>query len=92
MSMHVFLLSGVAMSCQNKKQTIVVFSSIKLEFIYVVLIVKEAMWFHQLFNAFGFLQSKALPFHCDNKSCIALTLNIQFHDYTKHIEIQYHFL
>jgi hypothetical protein len=64
----------------------------KLEYIYVVLIVKKAMWFHQLFNIFGFLQSKVLWHQCDNQSCIALILNIQFHDYTEHIEIQCHFL
>jgi hypothetical protein len=92
MSKYVFLLSGVAISCESKKQTIVVFPSIELEYIYFILIVKKTMWFHQLFNALGFLQSKALPLHCDNQSCIALILNLQFHDYTKHIEIQYHFL
>jgi hypothetical protein len=41
MSKYVFLLSGVAISCESKKQTIVVFSSIELEYIYVILIVKN---------------------------------------------------
>ena len=28
--------------------------------------------------------------HCDNKSCIKLSVNPVFHDISKHIDIQYH--
>ena len=28
--------------------------------------------------------------HCDNQSCIKLSINLVFHDISKHIDIQYH--
>ena len=30
--------------------------------------------------------------YCDNQSCIKLTENPVFHDWSKHIEIRYHFI
>ena len=30
--------------------------------------------------------------HCDNQSCIQMSMNLIFHDKTKHIEIRYHYI
>ena len=30
--------------------------------------------------------------HCDNQSCVQMSVNPVFHDKSKHVEIQYHFI
>ena len=30
--------------------------------------------------------------HCDNQSCVQMSVNLAFHDKSKHIEIRYHFI
>ena len=30
--------------------------------------------------------------HCDNHSCVQMLVNLVFHNKSKHIEIQYHFI
>ena len=30
--------------------------------------------------------------HCDNQSCVQMSMNPVFHDKSKHIEIRYHFI
>ena len=30
--------------------------------------------------------------HCDNQSCVQMSVNPVFHDKSKHIEIRYHFI
>jgi len=39
-----------------------------------------------------FRQPKPLPMHCDNQSVIYIAQNPVFHEKTKHIEIDYHFV
>jgi hypothetical protein len=38
------------------------------------------------------LEMDATVIFCDNQSCIKITKNPLFHDKTKHIEIQYHYI
>ncbi len=91
-SRYVFLLGGGAISWQSKKQATIALSSIESKYISITWTAKEAMWLCQWFNDLRFPQSKPLSLHCDNQLYIALTLNPQFHDRTKHNEIRYHFL
>ena len=37
-------------------------------------------------------QMDLIVIHCDNQSCIKLSVNLVFHDSSKHIEIRYHHL
>ena len=30
--------------------------------------------------------------HCDNQSCVQMSVNLVFHDKSKHVEIRYHFI
>jgi hypothetical protein len=38
------------------------------------------------------LEMEATVILCDNQSCIKMTENTVFHDKSKHIEIQYHYI
>jgi hypothetical protein len=38
------------------------------------------------------LEMKATTILCDNQSCIKMIVNPVFHDRSKHIEIQYHYI
>jgi len=69
----------------------VVFSSIKFKYIDAIIATKEALWLWQLFKDLGF-KKDGLMCLCDNQSCIKLTQNVCFHNRSKHIELQFHFL
>ena len=44
-----------------------------------------------LTGLFGHIPEPTL-IHCDNQSCVQMSMNPVFHDKSKHIEIQYHFI
>ena len=50
----------------------------------------EAIWMRKIL--FGLFGSHLDPtvIHCDNQSCIKLSINPVFHDISKHIDIRYH--
>jgi hypothetical protein len=52
----------------------------------------EAIWLHKMLV--GLLGQELSPtiIHCDNQSCIKLFENPVFHDWSKHVEIRYHFI
>jgi len=52
---------------------------------------KEAVWLLGLMNELGFEQ-EAVDIYSDSQSAIALAKNIVHHEWTKHIEIKYHFI
>ena len=40
----------------------------------------------------GAVQKQPIVLLCENQSCMAIARNFVFHDHTKHIEVQYHFV
>ena len=63
--------------------------------------VKEALWERRLLTEIGRLglvhqkenqEAKAVLIQTDNQGCLALARNPEFHDRTKHIDIQYHWI
>ena len=52
----------------------------------------EVIWIRKImFGLFG-SQMDPIVIHCDNQSCIKLSVNLVFHDKFKHIDIWYHHL
>ena len=51
----------------------------------------EEFWHHKLLTGL-FGQILETMIHCDNHSCVQMSVNLVFHDKSKHIEIQYHFI
>ena len=52
----------------------------------------EIAWLRGLLFELGFPQSLPTPLHEDNTSAIRITVNPVFHERTKHIEVDYHFI
>jgi hypothetical protein len=81
--------NGVTWMC--KKQSTIVFSSIKVEY-HVMLEGAKESWLRKLVKDFGVFDDKVIPIFCDNQSSIKLTQNLVFHARTKHIKVYYHFI
>uniref|UniRef100_A0A2N9HQ21 Integrase catalytic domain-containing protein n=1 Tax=Fagus sylvatica TaxID=28930 RepID=A0A2N9HQ21_FAGSY len=52
----------------------------------------ELLWLRWLLQDLGIDCSTAIPIHCDNQSAIQIAHNDVFHERTKHIEIDCHFV
>ena len=52
----------------------------------------EAIWFHKILVGLFGQELRPTVIYCDNHSCIKLTENPLFHDWSKRIEIKYRFI
>lgn len=51
----------------------------------------EVTWVANILTKLGVTNLKPITFHCDNQSAIYIAKNLDFHDRTKHIEIDCHY-
>jgi hypothetical protein len=92
MSGYAFLIDGGAVSWSAKKQELVSLSTTKSEYVAATHSMKEALWLHSLLgDIFTPIQGPTTLF-LDNQSVIALTKDHQYHPWTKHIDVHYHFI
>ena len=85
---YCFLLSSSLISWRSNKQTHVARSSTKAE----ADTTSELFWLRWLLKDLSVSTSSATPLYCDNQSAIHITHNDVFHERTKHIEIDCHFI
>ena len=79
-------------SWRAKKQTTIARSSDEAEYQALATTMSELVWLTQLLQDFRVpLSSSALLF-CDNQAAIHIASNLTFHERTKHIEIDCHFV
>lgn len=52
----------------------------------------EIMWIYQLLTEIGLKTSVPAKLWCDNQAALHIASNPLFHERTKHIEIDYHFV
>ena len=79
------------MSWHNKKQNLVVLSTVEAEYIAAGLGCAQVLWMKQTLSDFG-LTFSHVSIKCDNTSAISISKNLVQHSKTKHIEIRHHFL
>jgi transposase InsO family protein len=87
-----FMLGGGSVCWNSKKQATVALSTTEAEYIAAAQATKEAVWMRQLLADLGYEQVHPTIIHDDNQGCLALIRNPAFHNRTKHIDIQHHFI
>ena len=89
---YCFLLGSSLISWRSKKQSVVAHSSTEAEYRALADATSELLWLRWLLADMGALQTTSTPIHCDNRSAIHIAHNDVFHERTKHIEIDCHFI
>ena len=83
----IFSIGSTTVSWYNRKQRSITLSSAEAEYMATSLVACEAIWMRKILV--GLFSSHLDPtvIYCDNKSCIKLSVNLVFHDRSKHIDI-----
>lgn len=77
---------------RSKKQSIVSHSSTESEYRALANATSKLLWLRWLLANMGVPQQSATKLHCDNHSDIQISHNDVFHERTKHIENDCHFV
>lgn len=89
---YCFFLGNSLISWRSKKQTVVARSSTEIEYRALADATSELIWLRWLLADMGVDQHSTTPLHCDNQSAIQIAHNDVFHERTKHIEVDCHFI
>ena len=89
---YCFLLGSSLISWRSKKQIFVARSSTEVKYRALVDTTSELLWLRWLLKDLGVSTSSTTPIYCDNQNAIHITHNDVFHERTKHIEIDCHFI
>ena len=87
----VFLGSSL-ISWKCKKQATVSKSSTKAEYRAMSAACSEIVWLHGLLDDLGLPPQSPTPLHVDNLSAVQIASNPVFHERTKHIDVDCHFI
>lgn len=81
----------ISWECKKKKKTVPK-SFAKAEYRSLSSARSEAIWLRHLQDEFGVFLTGSTPFYADNISAIKIATNPIFHEQTKYIEVDYHFI
>lgn len=85
-------LGDSLISWKSKKQDRVSKSSTEAEYRAMSTACSEVVWLRGLLAEIGFPQSSPTPLHADNTSAIQIATNLVYHERTKHIEVDCHYI
>lgn len=85
-------LDGSLISWKAKKQTMVSWSSAEVEYRALAATTSELFWLSHLLKDFHIIVDSLILLFSDNKAAIHIASNPTFHELTKHIEIDCHFV
>jgi hypothetical protein len=86
-----FVLNGGAISWSSRLQPTVAVSTAEVEYMSVASATKEALWLKKLFVDFGINVSPVQMF-CDNQAAIKMIKHPIASMWSKHIDVQHHFV
>jgi hypothetical protein len=89
---YIFTVNGTPISWSSKRQATIALSSTEAEYMAATQAAKEAVWLRRLLGELGENPSGPTTVYEDNQGAIAIAQNPVFHQCTKHIDIQYHFV
>lgn len=92
LSGHTYLIDGSAVSWSMKRQKIVSLLTNKSEYITAMHAMKEGLWLCSLITQVFTPFSDATTLFSDNQSAIVLAKDHQYHAWTKHIDVHFHFI
>ena len=82
-----YCLGSAMISWFSKKESSVSLSTTEAEYIAACSTCCEAIWIRKLVSGLFRMELDTTIILCDNQSCIKMTVNLVFHDKSKHIEI-----
>ncbi|CAH9104817.1 unnamed protein product [Cuscuta europaea] len=85
-------VGGNLVSWKNKKQNVVSRSSAESEYRAMAQSACEIIWISHLLTELGLKTSMSAKLWCDNQAAIHIAKNPVFHERTKHIEVDCHFI
>uniref|UniRef100_A0A2N9ERL8 Integrase catalytic domain-containing protein n=1 Tax=Fagus sylvatica TaxID=28930 RepID=A0A2N9ERL8_FAGSY len=85
-------IGGNLVTWRSKKQSVVARSSAEAEYRAMTHTTCELTWLRTVLQEFGLLTQGPTPLYCDNQAAIHIASNPVFHERTKHIEVDCHFV
>ena len=89
---YVIFFGGILISWKSKKQGTVSLSSAEAEYRSMRRVVAELSWLIRLFHELTVTSITPISVKCDNQAAIYIAQNPVFHERTKHIELDCHFV
>ncbi|PHU29232.1 Polygalacturonate 4-alpha-galacturonosyltransferase [Capsicum chinense] len=89
---YLVLLGNNPISWKSKKQDTISLSSTEAEYRSLRKVFGELVWLDRLFAELSVHHSSPIEVYCDSQSAIYLARNLVFHEGTKHIEVNCHFV